>query len=584
MKTKSAPRIIKKKSSVLKRVLMSIPQQAVIICLSLFLFHGFVSGTDLKNKVIVPINTKSMYQILLVVDTNQIIIEKDTLPKGIEVMKIKQAVRDFMKQKKIKSTNVQVEKILYDSLLINIEKQLNKLKTADSLKKVNALKESTASANDEKKANSNQMTIDTIVKNLNSDKGENIVHFISKGETINMYVCKIHPHGDFDILSREVKALVKYMKFSIENGIIKDLLVFCVVTDGEIKPYYSNTAKQNWKGKKLVFSNRHYIPLRNTFDIDQLNTRRVNFQVCKIAKDTIASIDLSDILLAIRTGTMKSGTYVSNDTTFTLASETKDVAIRKASIVDNLNLKVYTDVFGYDKNSINGIVQMEAKINFLLNTESTSKTSFYDDILKTRYTDSRKEWVWINRISPYIKWMKIENNNNYYPVDTTTQGDVMNLFKYATLDIGTEFNVITYRTDSKLFTANLAAGIWRTKIGLNKNDSSNTFVSTFYLNPTIDFKFYESDHLDFSLGIGVFGATKLGTVSADDMKSLKSKLTSYNFTSNHFWGQIQECVNFHPNGNWRKSIFLRANQYWNPRNSHYTFQIGYSTPISKVFN
>jgi hypothetical protein len=454
----------------------------------------------------------------------------------------------------------------------------------------NALGATNLKTNEEKPAiDSCRLSLDTIVKSLYSDNGENIIQFSQKHPVISMYVSRIRSGGDYDIISKCRQAKVKYLKLSIENGIIKDILVYCIDVSKKEKEKEKekgkndNTTQDNLKGKEYCFSNRHYIPLRDAFDIDNLNTEHVNLLIAQISKSLIASIDLSDVLRTIRSGTLASGTYISADTTFTLPSK-GIVVVKKSSIIDNLNLKVFTDVMGYEKNSINGVVQTEAKINFILNPSSNSKQQFTDEVLKINR--NRHEWVWINRISPYIKWMRMENNNSSLSIESTTQGDVMNLFKYATLDMGTDFNVITYRTDSKLFTANLAAGIWRTKVVQNKNDSTdvnNLFVSTFYLNPTFEFKFYESDRLDFSLGVGVFGATKLGIISAEDLKNIKSKLTSYDFTSNHFWGQIQECVNFHPNGNWRNSIFLRANQYWNPKNSHFTFQIGYSTPLSNIF-
>jgi hypothetical protein len=355
---------------------------------------------------------------------------------------------------------------------------------------------------------------------------------------------------------------IQSVSIAFENGVIKDLLLRAI---------------DSIDNRQCYFSNSEYIPIRDGLDIDRIATKNRHFLTFQYNRVQTLALDLSEVLDYNRQITCTSGTYIPQDTTISIKGiETGTINLYKPSIAESFDVRLFTDAVGYSGKNSNGIVQLEAQINFYLNQGTKFK-----DLDKIRNENNpykyRCQSIWFNRISPYLRLSKLEDNENSLNESEISNNKLMlELYKYANLDFGTDLNFYTFRTDSKLYTANLALGLLRTTIG---KDSVN--VTSIYLHPYFDLKFFESNKIDFNCGIGGYLAWKVSSVNPIIVsETLHNK--DIQFFCNHTWINIGESINLHPSGNQQNSVFIRATQYIGVYNNYFTFQIGYSTSISNL--
>ncbi len=375
-----------------------------------------------------------------------------------------------------------------------------------------------------------------------------------------------------------VKLEIDSVDIIFENGIIKDIIVRTHLKE----------KNNNISGTTFNFSNWGYIPVRSGSDIDALSCKEKNYLSSLYSNDSIFIIDLAQIISYNRKIAFSSGTYIPKDTAIYINKEKAFVHLKKPTMSENFDIRVFTDALGYNRNAPNGIVQSEAQLNFCLNqwkNRFTLDKIWRKGVIIKNKPINRFQFLMFNRISPYFRISKIEKSNNQLPIDTVSkQGDLMDIFKYAHLDVGTELNIVTFRTDSKLFTGNIAGGVLRTKIGNEPIEANNFNVSTIYLNPNLDLKFFESNKIDFNLRYGAYVAWKVTPIDSVDLANVKTSLKAYAFDKTHWWGYFQQTINLHPGGNNQNSIFIRSAQYLSTKNNYFTFQIGYSASLSKLFN
>jgi hypothetical protein len=374
-----------------------------------------------------------------------------------------------------------------------------------------------------------------------------------------------------------IPVLIDSIDISFENGIIKDILV------------RAHSLKKDTivNDSIFYFSNLGYIPIRNAQDIDALLCKGKNYLSFLYSNDSILTLDLADILNYNRKVSFSSGTYIPNDTVVTITNEkNKIVRLHKPSISESFDIRIYTDALGYSGKTPNGIIQSELQLNFSLNQGKNrftlyriwKKPEFYKNKPMHRY-----QLLIFNNISPYIKFTKIEKDNNKLAIPNDSEkGDLMDIFKYAHLNVGTMLNLLTYRTDSKLFSFNIAGGILRTTVGNDSVEKNNKDVSTIYINPCLDFKFFESNKIDFNLSFGAHGAWEISELDSATLANAKVKIKEYAFSKNNYWVEFTQGINLHPVGNKQNSVFIRASQYLSAKNQYFTFQIGYSTSLSNL--
>lgn len=322
-----------------------------------------------------------------------------------------------------------------------------------------------------------------------------------------------------------------------------------------------------------------YIPIKNGFDIDRLATKNRHFVTFQYDRVQTLALDLSDVLDYNRQITSTSGTYIPKDTTVSFdGTQMATVKLYKPSIAQSFDIRLFTDALGYSGKTPNGIVQLEAQINFYLN-QGKKFRSLNEIRTENNPYKYRSQQVWLNRISPYFRLSKLEDTRKSLNVSNFADNKLMlELYKYANLDFGTDLNLFTCRTDSKLFAFNMAAGFLSTSIGKDSTDASSV-----YIHPYVDLKFFDSNKIDFNLGVGGYLAWRVSSVDPIHIQeTLHNGLIR--FFCNHSWLNLSQSVNLHPGGNKQSSVFIRATQYVGVYNNYFTFQIGYSTSISNLLN
>jgi hypothetical protein len=383
-----------------------------------------------------------------------------------------------------------------------------------------------------------------------------------------------------DLIKYEtVRLNIDSVDISFENGIIKDIHV-------RTRLYLKHNKVRD---SIFYFSNWGYIPIRNAQDIDGLSCKGKNYVSFLYSNDSIMVLDLADVINYDRKISFSSGTYIPKDTTVVITNGKNEIVrLYKPTISENFDISIYTDALGYSGTTVpNGIVQAEVQLDFNLN-QGKNSYALYDIWRKSDKIKNkpiyRYQLVVLNKISPYFKLTKIEKSNNRLTISDTTKGDMMNVFKYSHLNIGTELNLLTYRTDSKLFTINTAGGILRTTIGNDSIESNNKDISTLYFYPNLELKFFDSNKIDFSLRFGAYGAWNVNGIDTASLSKAKVKIKNKYEIANNCWAQFQQSINLHPGGNKQSSIFIRSAQYVGTKSNYYTFQIGYSTSLGNVLN
>ncbi|MFZ4414431.1 MAG: hypothetical protein ACOYOV_15205 [Bacteroidales bacterium] len=356
------------------------------------------------------------------------------------------------------------------------------------------------------------------------------------------------------------------VQIAFENGVIKDIKVRAID-----------------KGEIYYFTNPRYIPIRNAQDIDRISSKNNNLLTFRCDRDHIMVLDFANIVDFNRTVQFGSGTYIPKDTTLTI-KEGISKYIKKPSMIECFDLRLYTDVLGYSGTMPNGIIQAEAQINFGLN-EGKTKYRLYNIYKNEQRSNYRHQWVWFNRYSPYIRIMKFEKSNvSLNSVFDSVKTDLLEIYKYSKLEIGNELNILTYRTDSKLITLNAAGGLFRTTIGNDSVESNNKTYSTLYFNPNLEFKIFESNKIDYYFRAGGYLAWLASPFESLNYKNVVEKSMSYFAHKVNWFFQLQQSINLHPGGDKQQSFFIRTSEYLSSKNSHFTFQLGYSTSIDGIIN
>jgi hypothetical protein len=435
---------------------------------------------------------------------------------------------------------------------------------------------------------------------LKNDQGVNIGILSFKRTTISAYLIekdslplsqRQYAKSPSLIPKKAFVVLIDSADISFEDGIIKDIVIRAKSKKNNLKPGYIPGNNPPYDSV-FYFSNPGYIPIRNAEDLDNLSEKERNYLSFNYSPHYIAVIDLADVLDYNRKIVFASGTYIPKDTCVTIISgQNKKVQLRKPSISEFFDLSIFSDLLGYgkEKTSSNGIVQAEAQANFILNDGVNSY-----DLAKTVKTSHkfikmnlyRRQWISFNRISPYIKLTKLNNTSSKLGIDISDRKNLLDVFKYAYLNVGTELNIATLRTDDKLFTVNTAFGILRTRIGTDSVESKNYSISTVYGNLNSKFKICESNKIDFTLGIGGYIGWSLSSLDSIQIKNIKERVEKYISNKCNYWFEFQQNINLHPGGNRQNSVFIRSSQYYNiaSKNNYFTFQIGYSTSLSNLLN
>ncbi len=124
-------------------------------------------------------------------------------------------------------------------------------------------------------------------------------------------------------------------------------------------------------------------------------------------------IDLADVISYTREVAHVSGRYFPENgvITLNLEKDAEPITIKEKGIITHFDSRLYTDLMGLQSDQPQGLVQAEVSYSYILNPEP--------GLLTPNWLDSRlPRWVWLNRITPSLSFLKIENKLRTFDLET----------------------------------------------------------------------------------------------------------------------------------------------------------------------
>ncbi len=371
-------------------------------------------------------------------------------------------------------------------------------------------------------------------------------------------------YGKFSRLDTTLyRFAVSSVEIAIEDGAMKDILI-----KGKLLPEQID----------IFFQNTYAISISTPRHITNVNTRGNNlFRYHGDGREFY--IDFADVIKYDRIVAMGSGHYVPRNGVIKLSNTAQEpITLVKNPFFDNFDVRIYTDVTGLQKENPNGLIQTEGQYNILLNTKPLGPYSrFFRNISV------------FNKISPIVKFSKIENKLNDLPLETVARDSLsfnransVDLLRYANLNIGIDINVVSWIGSHTKFRLNGLMGLYRTSVdssSLSVLDNGRIIIRKFeprnvlswYAMPLLSAQMIDGDKLDFDVSIGAIFLRLF-----DENISLGGRNAVQRYQMN---------LNIHPNTEQQdKSIFFRTTFFYTGKShNNLSLQLGYSTPISKLF-
>ncbi len=377
---------------------------------------------------------------------------------------------------------------------------------------------------------------------------------------------------------------------AFEDGILKDILI-------SAKRLVNRTSDSS---ETFFFRNVKPATMSSPTDIADLNTLGQNILEAQYSDSATYQLDFASVLSFERRVPFSSGTYRPEDQVVRLNRDSVEVTLYKPSIERSFDIRIYTDLTGIQEKNPNGLVQLEGK---------------YQIIARTKYAFNIWElWgTFFPSVSPFLTFSKIEDKTSTLPlnlyVDQTNKRNSFNyastfdLFRYSHLHLGIDVGLVSATSQSLKLRLDLVAGIFRTAVdssfAVTPNDSlvireDKRNILSSYIMPDLKMQFINSDRIDFEAGMGVmFSGLIDRTIKQTEVAVPESKVSStlplgidprYFVRQNAIW-KFQGNINIHPDPSDRSTaIFLRSILYLNSPQNNLLMQIGYATPIAKIFS
>lgn len=313
------------------------------------------------------------------------------------------------------------------------------------------------------------------------------------------------------------------------------------------------------------FRNTQLISVSTPADIELVNTRG-NYILYDSPLGDYA-LDLSDVIDYERRVIAGSASYEPKDTKIVLKTKKDDqpearvVKLRKKSVLDNLDVKLFTDLAGLSAENPNGLVQIESEYRVQWNSSVTARTA-----------GGKYNLMFFREAKAYVYFSKLEEQTTEIPIDTTAGGlyaSSLDYFLYSTVSAGLTANAFSILTSDWLTYLDVGLGVMQT----GKTDSTNTETKlrARYWDVMLVIKRLEGRRIDYELQLwSQYLWSNNRSIVLQDGKRV-----------NH----VSVKFNFHPNPDDKyKSLFFRYSySYTGKNNDAFSLQVGYATPISRLF-
>lgn len=360
------------------------------------------------------------------------------------------------------------------------------------------------------------------------------------------------------------------------------------------------------KGGIFNFRKKGTLSIRTQNDIDKINRFNENHLEFEASSQVTYKLDFAEVIHFDRRVISGSGTYIPENRTIELTKDSLQVYLFKERFFDAFDVRLYTDLTGIEENNPNGLLQVQAGFTFITNTKTFPSP-----------------WLTVfNTVTPFVTFSKIEKkvdvlvlDNSFVNVNTPpySSANAFDLFRFSRFNTGIDLNVLSFIGRTMRLRINLKAGIFRTKVDsliseVNITPASSTskqttadtsftyenqkVVTSWFLLPTINYQVIDGKFIDgdFVYGLMFYELIDDGIriksndtrFISDDIFFAKDGSGKIKFNSLH---KFQLNLNIHPNPEDKdKSIFLRTTYYVNKPDNNFTFQVGYATPITRLFS
>ncbi len=408
---------------------------------------------------------------------------------------------------------------------------------------------------------------------------------------------KIYYMGKMDWLCKDISRSIKKHWFEVssveiafEDGHMKDILAtgkFFIMSsrDSTFNIFSINDTSSiitiidtciiDTISVDAQFRNSSFPPLRKPSEISDLNSSIKN-KLEFVYQDISYKIYLSDLIFFKRNVIFATGSYIPATEVVAINWDgDKEIGIYKKEFDDNFDLRVYTDVTGFQENNPNGLLQFEGNLDLIITTSSN-------------------RFVFFNNISPYVTFSKLENKlNNLTPTIAPLKNEnilsnsrnfasTIDFMRYKNLDIGITGNILTWSFPAAKLKINSKFGLLRSSI-----DSSAIYIDSIqtdlkirnvllsYFAQYLNVKWINDDNLSIDLGIGHY----LFRLFDED------KNISISGTKNIWKFHLGINIFTNPKDSFKKAVFFRGTFITDSifRFNNLLLQTGYSTPITNLF-
>ena len=237
----------------------------------------------------------------------------------------------------------------------------------------------------------------------------------------------------------------------------------------------------------------------------------------------------------------------------------------------------------------------------------------------------RNKFVWRNQLQPFVTFSKIEEESSVLPVQTFQPNSILesfnyvstfDLYQFSNLRLGLRANILSLISQATKARLDVVGGLYRTKVDsvialpdTARGETELSFIAnprnvhSWYLLPELSVQVIADGRLDFDFKYGAIFSKLIG--DDEDNRSLTPALKQTNkglidsdvpaeakeTTDFGFWDwgnvihKFQISLNVHPTQQSRnQSIFFRGTLFVNSPRNNLSLQIGYTTPITKLFS
>jgi hypothetical protein len=389
---------------------------------------------------------------------------------------------------------------------------------------------------------------------------------------------------------------VDSVQITFSDGTVKDILLLGTMDD------------KTGKGCKPVsFMNRFPIALTTRKDVQKFNTHsdteiKLYSSFAKSDTDETAlpyEIDIHDLLF-YAPKLASSGNYIPENRAVTLKNGAQDTEILlfKKGFADDFDIRLYTDVTGLQKESTNGLVQIDGRYNIILNAHRSENwfVRLLSGFIQPTYIFFPSSDITLfHKISPYLTFSKIEDKGSlalethrFSTVDSAfNSANSFDLFKYSNLNLGVDLNISRLQMIAYNLNVNVdvVAGVFRTPVDSAfvssrqiGNLTEQNLFSWFYM-PELVLQAVYSDKIDFDLRLG-FMHSKLFN---SKLSSSANEVVVEGTAEARYFTFYQINFNIFADEKDRDSwVFLRASLMAAGSQSNLSLQLGYATSIGKL--